>query len=304
VLQHAEEVSGNVAATCCYYGISRNVFYRWKRRYEDEGLEGLKDRSSAPLYCPTVTHPDIVEKIIHLRQHYHFGPMKIRIYLKRYHDVEISASGVWRILKRLGMNRLPASQRYKRHTGRWKRYEKQRPGHYVQIDVKFIEPITTGSGCRKRYYQYTAIDDCTRLRVLRTAIQFLDGVVEDDAGAGLFNQKLKEWEDYYNYHRPHGGLGGQTPYERLLQKTKTQPVTGPRQSHTARLTFKDRSWVLPAGRTSQLPSSAHNSECVTRVPSKRNSCAGRRRGSMVVSACTMTPPPEGIPSPVAAPASK
>ena len=48
VLQHAEEVSGNVAATCRYYGISRNVFYRWKRRYEDEGLGGLKDRSSAP----------------------------------------------------------------------------------------------------------------------------------------------------------------------------------------------------------------------------------------------------------------
>lgn len=106
VLQHAEEVSGNVAATCRYYGISRNVFYRWKRRYEDEGLEGLKDRSSAPLYCPTVTHPDVVEKIIHLSQHYHFGPMKIRMYLMRYHDVEISASGVWRILKRLGMNRL------------------------------------------------------------------------------------------------------------------------------------------------------------------------------------------------------
>jgi transposase len=167
VLKHAEEVSGNVAATCRYYGISRNVFYRWKRRYEDEGLDGLKDRSSAPLLCPTITHPDVVEKIIHLRQHYHFGPMKIRMYLKRYHDVDISASGVWRILKRLGMNRLPASQRHKRHTGRWKRYEKQRPGHHVQIDVKFIEPITTGSGRRKRYYQYTAIDDCTRLRVLR-----------------------------------------------------------------------------------------------------------------------------------------
>jgi transposase len=158
VLQHAEEVSGNVAATCRYYGISRNVFYRWKRRYEDEGLEGLKDRSSAPLHCPTVTHPEVVEKIIHLRQHYHFGPMKIATYLKRYHDVAMSTSGVWRILKRLGMNRLPASQRYKRHSGRWKRYEKQRPGHHVQIDVKFIEtrrPRSSSSttcchGCRSR----------------------------------------------------------------------------------------------------------------------------------------------------------
>jgi hypothetical protein len=32
VLQHAEEVSGDVAATCRYYGISRAVFYRWKRQ--------------------------------------------------------------------------------------------------------------------------------------------------------------------------------------------------------------------------------------------------------------------------------
>jgi len=47
----------------------------------------------------------------------------------------------------------------------------------------------------------------------------LDGVVIDDAK--VFNNKLREWEDYYNYHRPHGGLGGQTPYERLRQKTRT-----------------------------------------------------------------------------------
>jgi hypothetical protein len=53
------------------------------------------------------------------------------------------------------------------HAQRWKRYEKQRPGHQLQIDAKFIEPITTGPARRKRYYQYTAIDDCTRLRVLR-----------------------------------------------------------------------------------------------------------------------------------------
>ena len=44
ILRHAEEVSGSVAATCRYYGISRNCFYRWRRRYEAEGFEGLKDR--------------------------------------------------------------------------------------------------------------------------------------------------------------------------------------------------------------------------------------------------------------------
>ncbi len=289
ILRHAEEVTGNVALTCRYYGISRHIFYIWKRRYEAEGLDGLRDRSHRPNHCPHQTRSDVVGKIIYLRQNYHFGPFKIQMYLKRYHDVDISRSGVWRILKRLDMNRLPASQRYKTHDKRWKRYEKQMPGHRIQVDVKFIEPLRGAP--RKRYYQFTAIDDCTRLRVLRiyeklnqkTAIQFidyvferlpfqveivqtdngsefqsqfhwhvldkgighvyikpatprlngkvershridaeefyrlLDGVVVDDAK--VFNDKLQEWEDFYNYHRPHGGLGGQTPYERLRQKT-------------------------------------------------------------------------------------
>ena len=46
VLRHVEEVSGNVAATCRYYGISRQCYYGWLRRYEADGLDGLKDRSS------------------------------------------------------------------------------------------------------------------------------------------------------------------------------------------------------------------------------------------------------------------
>ena len=61
---------------------------------------------------PNATHFDVVGKIVYLRQNYHFGPGKIAMYLKRYHDVEISQSGVWRILKRLDMSRLPSSQRY------------------------------------------------------------------------------------------------------------------------------------------------------------------------------------------------
>jgi len=44
-------------------------------------------------------------------------------------------------------------------------------------------------------------------------------VVIDDTK--LFNDKLQEWEDFYNFHRLHGGLDGQTPYERLRHKTTT-----------------------------------------------------------------------------------
>lgn len=110
ILRHAEEVSGSVAATCCYYRISRNVFYTWKRRYDEGGLDGLRDRSSAPHRMPNATSTEVVGKIMHLRQHYHFGPIKIHMYLTRHHGIEISASGIWRILKRQDMNGLPASR--------------------------------------------------------------------------------------------------------------------------------------------------------------------------------------------------
>jgi transposase InsO family protein len=81
-------------------------------------------------------------------------------------------------------NRLRASQRYKRHDRKRKRYEKPMPGHAVQAGVKFTAPLPGSS--RKKYYQFTAIDDCTRLRVLRiydrlnqkTAIQFAGFVLD------------------------------------------------------------------------------------------------------------------------------
>lgn len=190
VIRHVEEVTGNVAMSCRRFGISRQAYYTWYRRYQAEGVEGLRSHSRAPKHSPNATHAEAVGKIIHLRQNYHFGPEKIAMYLKRYHDVTISKSGVWRILNRLDMGRLPASQRYKRHDRRWKRYEKQLPSHRVQIDVKFIEPLASvpqgRRGGRNKYFQFTAIDDCARLRVLRiyptsnqaTAIQFLDYVIQ------------------------------------------------------------------------------------------------------------------------------
>ena len=138
IIRHAEEVTGNVALTCRYYGISRQCYYAWYRRYRAHGLEGLRDRSSRPLVWPNTTRSEVVGKIIDLRQHYHFGPAKIAVYLQRHHDTQISHSGVWCILKRLDLNWLPASQRYKRHDRRWQRYKEPLPGHRVQLDVKFI----------------------------------------------------------------------------------------------------------------------------------------------------------------------
>lgn len=84
VIRHVGEVTGNVAQTCRYFGISRQIFYEWLRRYEEKGVEGLRDRSRRP-HSPNATSAEVVGKIIYLRQNYHFGPGKIAMYLKRYH---------------------------------------------------------------------------------------------------------------------------------------------------------------------------------------------------------------------------
>jgi len=164
IIRHFEEVTHNVSETCRYYGISRMAFYRWYHRYLELGIDGLKDRSRRPHHSPRATRIEVLAKLLYLRQTYHFGPDRIAMYLDRYYDLKISKSGVYRILKRLQLNRLPQNQRYKTHETRWKRYEKPEPGHRIQVDVKFLERI---KGPGKRYYQYTSIDDCTRLRVLK-----------------------------------------------------------------------------------------------------------------------------------------
>lgn len=47
------------------------------------------------------TSAEVVGKIMYLRQHYRSGSHTIAMYLKRYHDITMSPSGVWRVLVRL-----------------------------------------------------------------------------------------------------------------------------------------------------------------------------------------------------------
>jgi transposase len=178
ILQHAAAIS-NVARTCRRFGISRKTFYKWRQRFVEHGDAGLCDRPPTPRRIPRATADEVVSKIVYLRQHYHFGAPRIADYLKRFHQVTIARSTVHRILTRRGMPRLPANQKYHAHGKRWQRYEKPQPGHRLQVDVKFLERIP---GTRRRFYQFTAIDDCTRMRVLkvfdacnqRAAIQFIE----------------------------------------------------------------------------------------------------------------------------------
>ena len=144
---------------------------------------GWSTRSPALVPTQKTTAPAIVDQILHLRRTYHLGPIRIVWYLERYHDIRVCDATAYRTLKRHGMNRLP--NRVGRRAVHTHRYEKQVPGHHVQVDVKFLT-LQGKHGQRIRRYQYTAIDDATRVRALQVyrrhtqqnAIAFLDRVIQ------------------------------------------------------------------------------------------------------------------------------
>ncbi len=68
--RHAKEVSGSVAKTCRYYGISRNRYYRWYTRYRELGEAGLRDQSRRPHSSPRATPWEIADKVLYLRRYY------------------------------------------------------------------------------------------------------------------------------------------------------------------------------------------------------------------------------------------
>lgn len=182
ILQHAERI-GDVSKTCRYFGIGRASFYRWRQAYQKLGDAGLANKRSVPHSHPNKTPAVVVDKILHLRRKYHLGPERIMWYLERYHDIKVSDTGIYRILRRHGMNRLPRGTRMgKIHT---KRYAKQVLGHHIQMDVKFLT-FRGKRGQKIRRFQFTAIDDATRVRALKiyrkhtqaNAIDFVDYVID------------------------------------------------------------------------------------------------------------------------------
>ena len=160
-IEHYEHFGRKVAPTCRYFGVSRGTFYTWYYRYLSLGEAGLRNKSSRPHKIRRWLPKDIRETIIQLRLQRKYGPDRMSYYLKQKYNWFVSKNTVWRLYKEHGLNRL----KYKRNWQRYpQRYSKALPGDRVQVDVKFLDKL---EGTGRRYYQFTAIDDCTRFRVLR-----------------------------------------------------------------------------------------------------------------------------------------
>lgn len=149
-----------VAQVARQFGCSRKTIYKWLARYRDGGLKALLDRSRRPHGHPKTLEPSLVQLIAQLRQETHYGPVRLQWLLWERYRLGISRWGIYQALKRQGL----ITRGRRRPKKDYRLYNLPKPGQEVQIDTKHL-PLIVGTG--RRWYQYTAIDDCTRLRVLR-----------------------------------------------------------------------------------------------------------------------------------------
>jgi transposase InsO family protein len=120
-------------------GVSAATGYKWRARFRAEGPQGLEDRSSRPHRCPHQADPARVERVLGLRAERRWGPHRIA------YALGIARSSVYAILRRAGHSRLAD---YDRPTRQIVRYQRQRPGELVHIDVKRLARIPDGGGHR------------------------------------------------------------------------------------------------------------------------------------------------------------
>jgi len=130
----------SVAQAAVFFHVSWPTAKRWADRYAAMGRDGMQDRSSRPLRSPTKTRPELVRKIVHLRWKKRLGPVGIGARLG------VPASTVHAVLTRCRLNRL-------RHvdvrTGEpVRRYEHEKPGDLIHVDVKKLGNIPDGGGWR------------------------------------------------------------------------------------------------------------------------------------------------------------
>lgn len=119
-------------------GVSRATAYKWIRRFEELGAEGLRDRSSRPRRSPRRTPARIEARIVRLRQRRKHGPHRLGLILG------LPRSTCYAVLRRRGLHRLDWMDR---PTGRViRRYEYERPGELVHVDVKKLGRIPPGGG--------------------------------------------------------------------------------------------------------------------------------------------------------------
>ena len=182
-------------------GVSERTCWKWVARYRAEGEAGLLDRSSAPRFVPHRTAEDRISAIAALR--------KVRLTGEEIAlALGMPSTTVSGILTRIGLGKLSRLEPLEPAN----RYERQRPGELIHIDVKKLGRIGRGAGHRVSgnrgaghrsrgvgwEFVHVCVDDATRLAYVEvladekatTAIGFLRRAIAFYAAHGVIVQRL------------------------------------------------------------------------------------------------------------------
>jgi putative transposase len=141
------------------HGISRKALYKWIGRYQEYGLEGLRDLSRAPHQRPNQVEPVWRERVRAVRQaHPRWGARKLAYKLEQQYGAEAapSASTIGRLLQEMGLSQ--AKRRMPRANGSGPLWDAQQPNEVWAVDFKGW--CRTGDG--KHCEPLTITDQATR----------------------------------------------------------------------------------------------------------------------------------------------
>ncbi|MFQ6087276.1 MAG: IS481 family transposase [Candidatus Methanofastidiosia archaeon] len=278
LIQLPDQAGITVTEACNRLDVSRKTYYKWQRCFEQEGIDGLKDRSCRPKSSPKQTNSAIEAQIVKIKTQYpRWGAYRIRNQLLQQ-GVTISPKTVNAVLKRNGIPTL-----WQKRKKIYKRFEREHSNSLWQMDI--MGSFSIG---KLKIYPVTILDDCSRkilachlycrerakevAKSLRLAIQKYGSPVQiyTDNGRQFLSKKvsrlcsranikhittaiahpqgigkierwhrnlqeefldlytftsleeaqqaLDEYVKYYNYERPHMGIGGCTPHARYKER--------------------------------------------------------------------------------------
>ena len=156
-------------------GISRQCAHKWVARFDAEGEAGLHDRSSRPRTCARQTSPDVEDTVIAARLEHRRGPEWLSW------ETGVPARTITAILRRNGLPRLfeidPMTGEVIRASKTTAvRYERDRPGELVHVDVKKIGRIPDGGGWRAHGRQMGSTGEKKRARI---GYDYIHSMVDD-----------------------------------------------------------------------------------------------------------------------------
>lgn len=155
MIKYAQKHS--VTETAIRYGVSRKTVYKWLKRY-DGSIASLQDRSHRPKSSPK-KHSELELKQIRRR----LKKYKWKDLLLAYQEL-VEKDGYSRSyggFKRIAAKLREAKPKKKKAKKKPKPYKRASyPGQKIQLDVKYVPSHCVTDG--KKYYQYTAVDECTR----------------------------------------------------------------------------------------------------------------------------------------------